>query len=216
MDTQENKRNEIDVDPENTKANIYRVLPDLDVSTIEITDEDIQDQREKFFTDDLDFSLNELFRVSSGKFVHSDAVDHFINGLCKRTHDARSISIFGKLADQLGLPSKRHSVWWLNRVDAVKALSKKLKQHPYFSNFEIINAAGCADVDDGDDSAAIVRDKKEIERKIKNVCSHSSKYGTITLTVRRFLTGVTIKEWESILVLNDVSSAESYYQLIMP
>lgn len=214
LDEQKNKQAEIEADPNNTQSKVYREMPDLDVSTIEITDEDIQEQREAFFTDDQDFSLNELFRVRSKKFVHSDAVDHFLDGLCKRTHDARSISIFGKLGDQLGLPAKRHSVWWLHRVDAVKALSKKLKQHPYFSNCEIINAAGCSDTDDGEDPAAIIRDKKEIERKIKATQGESGKYGTITLTVRRFLTGVTIKEWESILILNDVASPESYYQAI--
>ncbi len=214
LDEQKNKKSEIEADPNNAQSNVYRDMPDLDVSTIEITDEDIQAQREAFFTDDQDFSLNELFRVSSKKLVHSDAVDHFLDGLCKRTHDARSISVFGKLGDQLGLPAKRHSVWWLHRVDAVKALSKKLNQHPYFSNFEIINAAGCSDTDDGEDPAAIIRDKKEIERKIKTTQGESGKYGTITLTVRRFLTGVTIKEWESILILNDVASPESYYQAI--
>jgi len=213
LDEQKNKKEEIRSHPQNKTAKVYRVMPDLDISTIEITDQDIQDQREKFLTDDLDFSLNELFRVSSGKFVHADAVDHFVDGLCKRTHDARTISVFGKVGDQLGLPAKRHSVWWLNRVDSVKALAKKLRQHSYFSNFAIINAAGCANVEGGD-AAAIVRDKKEIERKITSTQADFSKYGTITLTVRRFLTGVTIKEWESILVLNDVSSAESYYQAI--
>lgn len=214
LDEQKNKKEEIESDPENKTAKVYRVMPDLDISTIEITDQDLQDQREKFLTDDLDFSLNELFRVSSGKFVHADAVDHFIDGLCKRTHDARAISVFGKLGDQLGLPVKRHSVWWLNRVEAVKALAKKLKKHPYFSNFEIINAAGCANSGGVDETAAIVHDKKVIERRITSTQAGPSKYGTITLTVRRFLTGVTIKEWESILVMNDVSSAESYYQAI--
>lgn len=214
LDEQENKRLESEADPQNAKPKIYRIMPDLDVSTVEITDEDIQDQREKFFTDDLDFSLNELFRVTSGNFAHPDAVDNFIDGLCKRTHDARSISVFGKLGDQLGLPVRRHSVWWLNRVDSVKALAKKLKQHPYFSNFDIINAAGSSDADEENNPAAVVRDKNEIERKIKSALSDTARYGTITLTVRRFLTGVTIKEWESILVLNDVSSPESYYQAI--
>ncbi|MDR4483648.1 MAG: DEAD/DEAH box helicase family protein [Nitrospirales bacterium] len=214
LDEQENKKHEIQADPHNMLSPIYRVMPDLDVSTIEITDEDIQTQRETFFTDDLDFSLNELFRVSSSKFVHSDAVDHFIDGLCRQTHDARSISIFGKLADQLGLPTKRHSVWWLSRVDSAKTLAKKLKRHPYFSNFEIINAAGGANSDDQDHAAVIVRDKNIVERTIKSTQSNSAKYGTITLTVRRFLTGVTIKEWDSILVLNDVGSAETYFQAI--
>lgn len=214
LDEQKNKKVEILDDEENKKIKVYRVMPDLDVSTIEITDEDIKDQREKFFTDDLDFSLNELFRVSGKDFAHKDAVGHFIDGLCKRDHDARSVSVFGKLGDNLGVPSKRHSVWWLSRVDSVKAVAKKLKIHPYFCNFEIINAAGCDETEDGEDSLAIVRDKQEIERTIKAAKKDSSKYGTITLTVRRFLTGITIKEWDSILVLNDVSSPESYYQAI--
>lgn len=214
LDEQKNKNNEILNDQENKKPKVYRVMPDLNVSTIEITDEDIKDQREKFYTDDLDFSLNELFRVSGKDFAHKDAVSHFIDGLCKRDHDARSISVFGKLGDNLGVPPKRHSVWWLSRVDSVKAVAKKLKNHPYFCNFEIINAAGCDESDRSEDSLAIVRDKLEIERTIKAAKKDSTKYGTITLTVRRFLTGITIKEWDSILILNDVSSPESYYQAI--
>ena len=88
-----------------------------------------------------------------------------------------------------------------------------LKKHPYFSKFEIINASGC-EANDEDDDMAIARDKSVIEKKIKAVNNSSAKLGTITLTCRRFLTGVTIREWDSILVLTDVKSAESYYQAI--
>lgn len=173
LDEQKNKRAETEGDPQNSKAKIYRVMPDLDISTIEITDADIQDQREKFFTDDLDFSLNELFRVSSGKFVHADAVDHFIDGLCNRTHDAKSISIFGKLGDQLGLPAKRHTVWWLNRVDSVKALAKKLKQHPYFSSFEVIIAARSL----SEEGERMIRTQSsETKKKLKNQRGSSEFY----------------------------------------
>ena len=41
-----------------------------------------------------------------------------------------------------------------------------------------------------------------------------SSKGSITITVKRFLTGVTVKEWDSILILNDVESPEAYYQAI--
>jgi hypothetical protein len=88
-----------------------------------------------------------------------------------------------------------------------------LKAHPYFSKFEVINASGCEKTE-GDDVALIARDKTDIEKKIQAVTDDPKKLGTITLTCRRFLTGVTIKEWDSILVLNDVKSAESYYQAI--
>ena len=213
LDEQKNKQLEIQNDPDGTQPYVYREMPDLDISTIEITQEDIAEQRETFLTDDLDFSLNELFKATKSGFVYNDAVDHFLDGLTKAGHDARAVSVFGKLGGQLGVPAVRHTVWWLNRVDSVAALAKKLKAHPYFSKFEVINASGCEKTE-GDEVALIARDKTDIERKIQAVNDDPKKLGTITLTCRRFLTGVTIKEWDSILVLNDVKSAESYYQAI--
>ena len=157
--------------------------------------------------------MNELFKANKSDFIYSDAVEHFLDGLVKAGHDARAISVFGKLGTQLGAPPVRHSVWWLNRVDSISALVKKLKAHPYFSRFEIINASGC-EKNDNDEDSVIARDKSVIEEKIWEVKDNPNKLGTITLTCRRFLTGITIKEWDSILVLNDVKSAESYYQAI--
>lgn len=213
LDEQRNKEIEIKDDPENIKFKIYREMPDLNICTIEMTEQDIHQQRETFLTDDLDFSLNELFKTNGRGFVYNDAVDHFLDGLVKSGHDARACSVFGKLGSQLGAPAIRHSVWWLSRVDSIQALTKKLNKHPYFSRFEIVNASGC-ESDNEDVDSVIARDKSVIEKAIKVAVADSSKLGTITLTCRRFLTGTTIKEWDSILVLNDVKSAESYYQAI--
>ena len=213
LDEKRNKDLERQSDPSGRGERVYRLMPDLDISTIEITEDDLHEQRETFITDDLDFSLNELFKARKNGFHHEDAVSHFLDGLIKRDHGARAISVYGKLGDQLGLPPIRHSVWWLSRVDSVNALAAKLRKHPYFSRFEIISASG-SEAENDDEDTVIAKDKAFIESKIKEVNSNPEKLGTITLTVRRFLTGVTIKEWESILVLNDVKSAESYYQAI--
>lgn len=213
IDEFNNKKQEIHDDPNGIKEKIYRQMPDLNISTIEITQEDIDEQVESFIVDDLDFSLNELFKATKKGFKHKDAVDHFLDGLVKRDHSARSVSVYGKLGDQLGLPAVRHSVWWVHRVNSANALYAKLKKHPYFSKFEIINAAGSEKPSD-DEEVEIAKEKAEIETKIAEVVQNQKKLGTITLTVSRFLTGVTIKEWESILVLNDVKSPESYYQAI--
>ena len=129
------------------------------------------------------------------------------------------MSVYGKLGEQLGLPEKRHSVWWLNRVQSIRQLIKKLKHHPVFSQYEIINAAGGKagdDLSDDDLSNEIfARNKKDIIDKIEKVNSNKvNKVGTITLTCRKFLTGVTIKQWDSILILNNIQSAESYFQAI--
>ena len=219
LDEQENKKKEIENGSDKNQPFIYRQMPDLNLSTIEITDKDIQDQREKFVTDDKDFSLNKLFKPSSSGFIHNDAVDNFLESLSKRDYGATALSVYGKLGEQLGLPKKRHSVWWLNRVQSIKLLIKKLKCHPIFSQYEIINAAGGKPGDDlSDDDLSdeiFAKNKKDIIDKIEKVnANRINKPGTITLTCRKFLTGVTIKQWDSILILNDIQSAESYFQAI--
>ena len=213
LDEQRNKKEEIASDPDFVAPPVYRLLPDLKISTIEITEQDILQQVETFQSDDIDFSLNVLFETNEeGNFVHDEAVNNFLAGLCRNDHSARAASIYGTLGTQLGLPPIRHSVWWLNRVSSVIALLKKLESHPVFSKFELINASGSSNKDD--DDRIIARDKSIIEAKIHEAHENPRKLGTITLTCGRFLTGVTIKQWESILVLNDVKSAESYFQAI--
>ncbi len=219
LDEQRNKQQEIKKSQTAEQAYIYKQMPDLNLSTIEITDKDIKDQREKFMTDDRDFSLNELFKSNSSGFVHNDSVDHFLESLSKREHGATALSVYGKLGDKLSLPQKRHSVWWLNRVQSIRQLIKKLKRHPVFSQYEIINAAGGKAGDDfSDDDLSdeiFAKNKRDIIDKIEKVNADKiNKMGTITLTCKKFLTGVTIKQWDSILILNDIQSAESYFQAI--
>ena len=214
LDEQKNKKQEINNDPHKTKPFVYRQMPDLHLSTIEITEQDIKEQRENFITDDRDFSLNELFKTKNKKFRHPSAVQNFLESLSKRDHSATSLSVYGKLGEQMTLPAKRHSVWWLSRVDSIKELIKKLNRHPVFSQYEIINAAGGKSDDDLPDDI-FAKSKDDIIEKIREVNSGQiNKTGTITLTCRKFLTGVTIKEWDSILILNDIESAESYFQAI--
>ncbi|MDD4974383.1 MAG: DEAD/DEAH box helicase family protein [Bacteriovorax sp.] len=213
LDEQKNKQYEIEQDPKNKKPKTYRQMPDLNISTIEITEEDIFEQRETFQTDDIDFSLNRLFETREGKFVYEDAVDHFIEGLTRSGHEARAISAFGKLGSQLGVPTIRHTVWWLSRVESISTLIEKLKRHPYFSKFSLINASG-SDTSKDDDENIIAREKSAVQEAIDDANNNPQKLGTITLTCGRFLTGVTVKEWDSILILNDIQSAESYFQAI--
>lgn len=213
LDEQEKKKNEIMDDQDGDKEKIYRQLPDIDISAIEITEQDINEQQEIFETDDIDFSLNRLFEAKEGGFLYEDAVDHFIEGLTKSGHDARSISVYGKLAQQLKCPAKRHAVWWLNRIESIRALANKLRSHPYFSNFIIIDASG-SDFGIDEDDKRMARDMVVLKKAIDDSINDPTKLGTITLTCGRFLTGVTVKEWDSILVLNDTRSAEGYFQAI--
>ncbi len=220
LDEQKNKQKEMADDLQEIKPFVYRQMPDLNLFTIEITDKDINNHSEKFMiTDDKDFSLNELFKVKGKKFAYDSSVDHFLESLSKREHGATAVSVYGRLGEKLNLPQKRHSVWWLNRVKSVTLLIRKLKRHPVFSQYEVINATGGATGDDLADNdlsdEVLAKNKKDITSKIEKVNSGKiNKVGTITLTCRKFLTGVTIKEWDSILILNDIGSAESYFQAV--
>ena len=210
LDEQKRKKDEAS---NNSSKKVYRQMPDLNIQAIEITDEDLQEQREKFATDDIDFSLNRLFETKDGKFIYEDAVDHFLAGLWQSGHEARSLSVFGKLAQRLKCPAKRHTVWWLNRVDAVKLLIEKLQRHPYFCKFILIDASG-SDNKKADNDRLVARDKNKVIKAIKQTDQEPDKLGTITFTCGRFLTGVTIEAWDSILILNDTTSAEAYFQAI--
>ena len=214
LDEQKRKKEEKERDPNEEKEVVYRQLPDLNISAIEITEDDIKEQKDKFETNNIGFSLNTLLETKEGKFIYEDAIDHFIEGLWQSGHDARAISVYGKLGVNLGCPPNRHSVWWLDRVDSISALIRKLENHPYFSKFTLINASGSDNKKDDKDERIIARDKNIVQEAIRIVDEDASKIGTITFTCGRFLTGVTIPEWDSILILTDVKSAEYYFQAI--
>ena len=215
LDEQRNKNRE----RENSGSeNIYRAFPDLNFATIEIEEDDIKSQIDLYYNKDIDFSLNKLFESSSGKFKNEEDVDSFIEGLTKKGLKARSISVYGALAQKYNLPNKRHSIWWINSVATAQAFAKKLRKHDFFKNFEIINASGCdkRTLEDDEEGRGIVisRELSSITAAINRSNNNENSKGSITLTVKRFLTGVTVKEWDSILVLNDTESPEEYYQAV--
>ncbi|MFN8369583.1 MAG: hypothetical protein U0T83_03035 [Bacteriovoracaceae bacterium] len=46
----------------------------------------------------------------------------------------------------------------------------------------------------------MAREKSSVQKAINEANENPNKLGTITFTCGRFLTGVTIKEWDSILI----------------
>ncbi|HET7054214.1 MAG TPA: GIY-YIG nuclease family protein [Solirubrobacterales bacterium] len=98
----------------------------------------------------------------------------------------------------------RHSVWYLPDVASCFAMRDMLDGHPYFSDFEVVVAAGPAAGQGAEAKppveAAIARAEKE----------HTS--GSITLSCGKLMTGVTVREWGAILMLRSLKSPESYFQ----
>lgn len=138
-----------------------------------------------------------------GDFVHEDDVINFLN-LITRENEENNYPFANKEYRDLF----KHSFWLLPGVSEAKAFSKLLKKHPVFSAFEIVNVAGDGDDDDPNDEAL---------NKVRKAIDDAGEFGyTITLSCGKLTTGVTVKEWTSVMYLSGSYSvsAANYLQTI--
>lgn len=183
----------------NDGENPYADMPQLNMFTYKMSDiirtqfysgKDINGKLEDCF-----FNLNEFFATKNKKFIYEKQVDAFLDALTRQEKFPFSTP---ELRTEL-----RHTLWVLNRVESVKALAKKLKNHPTFQYFNIISVAGDGTLEDEQEKEkALTKVQREIGRG----------YPTITLTVGQLTTGVTVPEWTGVLMLNSVESAAAYIQ----
>ena len=183
-------------------SNPYATLPRLNLFTYQmseiIRDELSQGVEIQGETEEYAFDLNEFFATNgAGRFVYESSVDRFLEALTTQekfpfsTHDLR---------DEL-----RHTFWLLNRVDSAKALAKKLENHPVFSKYKIVIAAGDGRREEND-PAETQKSYDRVKQAIKE-----NEY-TITLSVGQLTTGVTIPEWTAVLMLSSIRSPALYMQ----
>ena len=128
--------------------NPYASLPRLNLYTYQMS-EIVKDEISRGIeidgeTEEYAFDLNEFFETKNSKFVHNESVNKFLDALTTQTK-------FPFSTDELRHELK-HTFWLLNRVDSAKALAIKLKEHPVFSQYEIIVAAGDGKLDDSDET----------------------------------------------------------------
>lgn len=187
------------------KPNPYAELPSLSMLTYEIDKYMGGKNLPPEFTDAIDgaFNFREMFRVERDEdgneipeFVHSEMVDKFLKLLVDEKHN------FPYSTEEYRNYNK-HTMWLLpNRTQVIKAMENKLKQHPVFSHFGIVNISGNMKGDDEQDSDA----KRRVEDAIKN-----NDY-TITLTGQRLTVGASIKQWTAVLMMSDTDRASTYLQ----
>lgn len=197
-DEQNAKRN---WDNSKEEENPYQNLPQLNLYTYKMSDiiEGKVKQGCNLSDDDIReyaFDLNEFFSTNeSGSFKYDEAVDKFLDALIVKSKFPFSTQ---ELRDELN-----HTFWFLDRVDSVKALAKKLKVHPIFKNYEIIVAAG-------DGKLSEDEERENAFNKVVNGIKNHEK--TITLSVGQLTTGITIPEWTAVLMLGNVKSPALYMQ----
>lgn len=169
--------------------------------------------------EDKAFNFHEFFRVWTGDirrdfkpipsgakigdFIHKDDVLSLLNLITKEdaeSHYPYSTDTYRNLF--------RHSLWMVPGIKEARALSKMLKEHPIFSMFHIVNVAGDGDEEERTDTAL---------QKVRDAIKQAGEDGyTITLSCGKLTTGVTIKEWTTVLMLSGTfsTSASSYLQTI--
>lgn len=182
------------------EENPYYPLPKLNLFTYQMS-EIVRDNIKEGIEIDGEwenyaFDLNEFFKTrENGKFYYEDDVDKFLDALT-------SMEKFPFSTPELRKELK-HTFWLMDRVDSAKAMGKKLRENPIFSDYEIVIAAGDGKLDDEEEF------EKSYDKVVKAIRENDK---TITLSVGQLTTGITIPEWTGVLMLSNVKSPSLYMQ----
>ncbi len=179
--------------------NPYESLPAINIYTY-----DLGTLMSDYADDEKAFNFREFFRTREDEtFIHEKDVDNFLTLLCKDDKDSLypySNNEYRRIF--------RHTLWVVPGVKAARALSTKLKAHPVFSAFEVVNVAGNGDEDEENADA--------LQMVNKAIGSDPDETYTITLSCGRLTTGVSIRPWTAVFMMSGSysTSAANYMQTI--
>ena len=179
--------------------NPYASLPAINIYTY-----DLGKLMAEFSDEEKAFNFREFFRTKEDEtFIHDSYIDKFLNLLC--TEDDDSLYPY---SNENFRKTFRHTLWILPGVKAARALSLKLRNHPIFSAFKIVNVAG-----DGDEEE---ENRDALQMVNKAIGPDPDNTYTITLSCGRLTTGVSIKPWTAVFMMagSFSTSAAGYMQTI--
>lgn len=181
------------------EPNPYASLPAINIYTY-----DLGTLMSEYIEDEEAFNFREFFRTKDDDtFVHDKDVDRFLDLLCKENPD----SLYPYTNDTFRRIF-RHTLWLVPGVKSARALSAKLKTHPVFGMFQIVNVAGEGDEEESRDDAL---------KKVNDAIGpNPDETYTITLSCGRLTTGVSIKPWTAVFMMagSFSTSAAQYMQTI--
>ena len=183
--------------------NPYAELPTLNMRTYKISRLIDAVQRVDLNDKEIEYAykLNKFFEANkSNQFIHQAEVEKFLNALTTQ----------GKfpLSTTANRDALAHSFWLMPSVASAKAMENLLKVHPVFKEYEIINVAG--DIRGTKNSSDEYENESAAYGIVKTAIANHDK--TITLSVMRLTTGVTIPEWTAVFILSEIKSAQTYMQ----
>ena len=192
------------------ERNPYGSLPEMRLLTYQMPDDILSVAVQGEFDE---FDLNAFFEATgegdSACFVHESDVQKWLD-LIRGEHaptQLDSLKAGGRppfpYADARLLPYMQHSFWFLPSVASCFAMANMLRarHNTYWHSYDVIVAAGA--------KAGIgVKALPPVREAIDD--GYDTK--TITLSCGKLTTGVTVKQWSSILMLRNLTSPETYFQ----
>ena len=192
------------------EPNPYAALPEMRLLTYQMPDELVAIASQGEFDE---FDLNAFFEAKLvdgvAEFIHKDDVQKWldiIRGAYLPTQvDALKAGTRPPFpySDTRLLPYLQHSLWMLPRTASCAAMASLLAepQNAFWHDYRVVNVSAPGV---GVGLAALPPVREAIGG------GHDTK--TITLTVGKLTTGVTVKQWSSILMLRNLQAPETYFQ----
>lgn len=190
--------------------NPYGALPQMRLLTYQMPDELLAVASAGEFDE---FDLNEFFAATdangAASFRHKDEVQKWLD-IIRGQHLPQSVESLKTgtkppfpYSDVRLLPYLQHSFWFLPNVAACHAMANLLgeRHNTFWHDYEVIVAAGTG--------AGI---GLEALPPVRRAIGNGFETKTITLSCGKLTTGVTVKEWSSILMLRNLKSPETYFQ----
>ena len=190
--------------------NPYASLPEMRLMTYRMPD-DILSVASGGEHDE--FDLNAFFEArgegDDAEFVHKDEVQKWLN-LIRGEHRPTQLDALKTgerpplpYSDTRLLPYLQHSIWMLPRVNSCTAMAKLLAepQNVFWHDYDVVNV-----------SAPGVGIGLDALPPVRKAIGNGFDTKTITLTVGKLTTGVTVAQWSSILMLRNLKAPETYFQ----
>jgi hypothetical protein len=192
------------------EKNPYAALPEMRLFTYQMPEELTAIASGGEFDE---FDLNTFFEATGSDvdatFVHKDDVQKWLD-IIRGSYAPTQIDALKAgskppfpYSDTRLLPYLQHSIWMLPRTASCAAMANLIaeKQNVFWHDYTVVNVSAPG-VGVGLDALPPVR------RAIGN--GYDTK--TITLTVGKLTTGVTVAQWSSILMLRNLKAPETYFQ----
>lgn len=155
-------------------------------------------------------SFNSLYKVNDNNaFTNESIVKKFISQLTSNDESFAGTAIFSGDPDSPFYNQLQNTLWLMPSVKSCKALKELIENNTAYNNmFNVIDISG----DNMTSEQAMNAVRAAIDSENNHKMREESYRRTITLTVSRLTAGVTVPEWDGVLMMSNTESAITYMQ----